>query len=482
MQTWFFDYDLEQCFVEREHSATDGIGDNLVPENLDMGYEMVVRSEHIAEQWLINYNPNPQSTEQYLHSWALIMVVSKVPSTDSIALSLAEVGSWLAPVPYTLSTRTFYLGHLDNVTKPSSVPSTAWKDWDDLEPFLTKYLTSQDGVVPEDIVMMYLCPVFLTPLSGREAITNYTLTPPASLGSGASAEISPKTYTPSNKKLLTYPYTQLVVSNQQGATTEYKYEYFANRTPIFSLKGVPVYNASMACVPINYTPATATDLSDAGIDYAIVTSDFPQVASPNDAFKAWWAQNKNTINTSNGISVLSGVVSALVGSAMVALAPETGGASMMGLMGAGMIGSGVISAGGAVMKSVAKKNDAQNMPNTVSNLSNAPYLIAHLNRVGFKFYNKSITAPQAKIIDDYFTMFGYACHEVKTPNRHARPHWTYTQTVGCTIKARCPGDDQKKICQIYDKGIRFWAHDTNTEIGKYYNANGTPIDNSPTAG
>ena len=37
MQTWFFDYTLGQCFVEREHSATDNIGDNLVPENLEQG-------------------------------------------------------------------------------------------------------------------------------------------------------------------------------------------------------------------------------------------------------------------------------------------------------------------------------------------------------------------------------------------------------------------------------------------------------------
>ena len=37
MQTWFFNYDLEMCFVEREHSATDNIGENLVPENLETG-------------------------------------------------------------------------------------------------------------------------------------------------------------------------------------------------------------------------------------------------------------------------------------------------------------------------------------------------------------------------------------------------------------------------------------------------------------
>ena len=38
MQTWFlFDCTLKECFVEREHSKTDNIGDNLVPENLEYG-------------------------------------------------------------------------------------------------------------------------------------------------------------------------------------------------------------------------------------------------------------------------------------------------------------------------------------------------------------------------------------------------------------------------------------------------------------
>lgn len=38
MQTWLFDIELKRCMVEREHSLTDNIGDNIVSENVDMGY------------------------------------------------------------------------------------------------------------------------------------------------------------------------------------------------------------------------------------------------------------------------------------------------------------------------------------------------------------------------------------------------------------------------------------------------------------
>ena len=37
MQTFMFDYDLLQCYVERQHSETDNIGDNLLEEPISIG-------------------------------------------------------------------------------------------------------------------------------------------------------------------------------------------------------------------------------------------------------------------------------------------------------------------------------------------------------------------------------------------------------------------------------------------------------------
>ena len=37
MQTWFFDFNLRECYVEREHTVTDNIGDNIVTEPVDIG-------------------------------------------------------------------------------------------------------------------------------------------------------------------------------------------------------------------------------------------------------------------------------------------------------------------------------------------------------------------------------------------------------------------------------------------------------------
>lgn len=37
MQTWYFDYELKECFVEREHCVYDEVGSSLTEEPVDLG-------------------------------------------------------------------------------------------------------------------------------------------------------------------------------------------------------------------------------------------------------------------------------------------------------------------------------------------------------------------------------------------------------------------------------------------------------------
>ena len=80
---------------------------------------------------------------------------------------------------------------------------------------------------------------------------------------------------------------------------------------------------------------------------------------------------------------------------------------------------------------------------------------------------------KAKIIDDYFTMYGYAVNELKIPNIRSggsiRPHWNYVKTIGCVIHSATgkglPADAEKNIASIYDRGITFWNY--LSEVGDY---------------
>ena len=94
----------------------------------------------------------------------------------------------------------------------------------------------------------------------------------------------------------------------------------------------------------------------------------------------------------------------------------------------------------------------------------------------FYFRNMCVNLSTAKAIDNFFDMYGYACNRHKVPNRSSRPYWNYVKTKGCVIVGSCPAEDIKKMCSIYDNGIRFWQGSMNKVrfFGDYSN------NNSPT--
>ena len=57
MQTWFFDYTLQACFVDREHVADDTIFTHTVPENIGYG-EPIVNKVQWEDNVLFSHLPN----------------------------------------------------------------------------------------------------------------------------------------------------------------------------------------------------------------------------------------------------------------------------------------------------------------------------------------------------------------------------------------------------------------------------------------
>ena len=80
-------------------------------------------------------------------------------------------------------------------------------------------------------------------------------------------------------------------------------------------------------------------------------------------------------------------------------------------------------------------------------------------------YKMSIKSEYARIIDEFFTMFGYKTHRVKIPNKNHRKRFWYTKTVDCEIDGKIPQKDLEKIKNCYNNGITFWRN--ASEIGEF---------------
>lgn len=401
LQTWHFDYTPDACFVEREHAVTDSLFSNLVPENLETGDYVISKTE--------------QSLMGPLAVCALV-------TQDAEG--------------YRANGRT-----INNIYCPLTVIAGITTDQ-------TARLNQALGAFREEgmqdfIASMYLYPAWLG--------DDQTTTPQSRIVNLNPQFNTIDGYTPKNRKLFSAPYNQLIVSNNEGASYEYKWEQFRTPTsPQFGMTGVFISTPCVIAYPVNYRGLLA--------DYesGITLSNFPQIPWVGDTYKAWLAQNKGSIVSgliSTGVSAGLGIASLATGNPVGAVTSAIGvGTSVAGLVG--------------------KISDAQAVPPQVHGQVQCDSLTIGSNRCGYTFYHTSIRAEMARIIDDYFSMFGYATKRCKVPNRNSRPHWNYVKTVGCSISGSVPSDDAKKICSIYNNGVTFWKN--GAELGNY------TLDNSPT--
>ena len=249
----------------------------------------------------------------------------------------------------------------------------------------------------------------------------------------------------------------IIGSNWNGQTAEYKWEQWESGDEgKFWVSGTGMGEAGALMYPINYRGKSVD--YDSGITF----DDFPTVPIVGDAFKAYWAQNQSKLKASLGLGI-----GGILGTAgLIAAGVLSGGAAIA--MGIGAIGAGAAAVGNAV----GKIKDTERIPPQVANQGRNAYLAAGMHKLGFELNAMTVRAPFARVIDDYFTKFGYQTNRVKVPNTHSRPHWNYVKTISATITGSVPADDAKKICQLLDNGITFWKN--GNEIGNY------SLDNRPT--
>ena len=178
-------------------------------------------------------------------------------------------------------------------------------------------------------------------------------------------------------------------------------------------------------------------------EHGLTLGSFPTCAWNQDVYKLWLAQNQNQQDLSMALSVLS-VAGGIAG------AVATGGAgAMLGL-------GGAVSGAQNIASILAQRRDmAIQPPQSKGQSSTSINTVAGFQT--FTLKTKTLTKEMARIIDDFFTMYGYKINRVQKPNLKARPAFTYIKTVDCHIDTNICAEDAVKIESLFDKGITFWV-------------------------
>lgn len=463
MQTWLFDWSFDECFVIREHSETDEIGDNLIPEPVNCG------------TYVTGY---PVTTEQFTN-WKIVVITTG--NIDSaIPGILPADGGFYAGV----------YGSCDYHIFPAD--STGVQSVKTLLRNLS-FWNNQDIVVG-----MYMIPQKFIPADPATMTTAIASKQDAYLRGGdftvpfnAKGESSTQGvnftlfggYVPKNNKLYTYPYNFFVCENGQGESKEFMFEYFDKVIgPVFHLVSDYGLEPSVMCVPFGYMQKrqTGTEL-DINVSESLSISNFPKCTWATTDLGAKLVQGGMSLALlaatrgfsgiytpprpapeTNALATTSQELSTNVVKPKIHLWPNEVPADDSIRFGARLKPKDAVIAG-YVGKSILNSHISSSIGR-----GNTMYVS---NYFDFTFKQKFIDRPFAMSVDNFFTMYGYQTNRVKTPNRTSRPHWNYVRTANCTLKGSVPADDIQKICAIHDAGITYWKN--GAEVGNY------SLDNSP---
>lgn len=454
MQTYLFDVNVGQCFVEREHAMSDAIGDNLIPESFELG-------EYKYQEYALSNNIFAKTT----YAIRVMTTCTAIQNDD---------GSWLISRYGGGTVRTGIYTGVDYYYFRYD-PNNPQKCVNDCNSML-KAITEATGYGGEDAILsISIVPyAFCTSI---DALVKDLADPPEGYDYVFDSwSGSFDGYTPKNNKLYTAPFCGVYVDNLQGNAARYAYEYFTDRKPHFEIIGTDNGNLEVVSIPHNYKGLPSCYAE------SLTLANFPQCSWNIDTYRAWLVQNRATIGagilnsslqfagslaaelaTAGAAGIAAGGIGATTqealtwGSKIVPFPNQQNAARAAAIeqSSPGMAfpsTSGIVS---TIINTVAAVKTAELQPNHAKGQSTNSIWVA-IGKQGFHYYNYRIQGQFARIIDDFFSMFGYKTNRLKVPNRNGRKAWNYVKTCGCTLTGSAPADVTAALVSIYDRGITFW--------------------------
>lgn len=403
IQSWLFDFSVKESFVEREHVSDDTIGKHTQPEGLETGEYVSVANTDI------------EFGETYIVIGSTKFATNKIKG-NVYAGSYSGIGY-----------KAFRLANYESVNA---------------------CIEELDGYGSGDAIQtIFLCPYIVI-----KGLIQNDNTISGSLQATSEPFMITKNheilgnYSPKNRKLFTYPFNYLLVSNNNGGSAIYNYEHFEH-TPLteednvnvcdFKLYGAISPGCSIKLVPENYKGVISN------VEESINAGKFPICNWSNDAFTNWMTQNAVNVP----VSILSS------GAQIV------GGLALMGTGAGALAGASAIASGGlGVASSIGQVYQQSLVPPQTQGNINCGDVITAMGKNKFTFYQMTIKGEYALIIDKYFSAYGYKINRFKKPNKCHRSRWWYTKTIDVNIDGAIPQNDLQVIKDCYNNGITFWRN------------------------
>ena len=410
--TWFNQLTLKPCFVEREHVNDDTVGIHTLPEKLEHG-------EYITEDSYVvvtngEYLKNDYKDFTITDNSHICIGTTYLPTSETAGSNVTGTNAY------------GIFGGIKYYVMKDVASAITFINWCDKQ-------AKADAIqcifyVPDWVIMFggWETVVDFTDINGfYEATEVVTLiNKPTSLGY----------YTPVNKKLLTYPFVYLQISNNAGNTANYKFENIGTSQVRIHSVGTITPSCSVKHYIESYSESTTN------FDNGLTGAKYPVCNWSSDVYTNWLTSN--AVNNGLGIagSVMSTAVGAVTGNAIGVASGVLGVAQTLGSyyqhslephQSKGNINSGDVA--------FTKKENL------------AEYSIMH------------IKPEYAEIIDKYFSRYGYQINLIKVPNITGRSAFNFikignSENIGV---GSVPSKYLDKINEICRAGVTIWHNHNN---------------------
>lgn len=411
--TWFDDWQKQPCFISRQHVNDDTIGLHTIPENLDVGD---VIEEKNTEDLSYNYFWVAISCSWDIETqkqFSGINVVNKSVWGKRIYLiNPNEDGSGLVNLGLFLY-KCLEDKHIEDVSDIFIVPDAVVNQAQITQ--VSFSVGGQSGVYYKLPLVNMNVESFNTTIAKRTSFSDYT---------------------PKNNKCFVYPYNYLLVTNNSGNYNIFKYENFFSDSCVFRNDVVLSIGGSARVVPLNYKKMVEDD------DEAIPLAKYPVCGWSADSFTNWLTQN--SVNLASNV-ISTGVTAIKSGN------PIDAG----------------ISISSEIASQIGSFYTASLAPNLEHGNQNVGDVVFSSNRNVISFKEMRVKTEYLKIIDDYFSRFGYKINNIETPNIIGRQNWNYVE-IGqneCIGYGTVPTIFMDEINNACRKGVTIWHNHAN--IGNY---------------
>lgn len=238
-------------------------------------------------------------------------------------------------------------------------------------------------------------------------------------------------------KLYTYPYQFYQLCDYQSLPLKIKNEYINEAKNIMYIQSVGIQSKAKLYVK-DYN-------NDNGKEYNTTNSTISELPLSNDAYISYMAQNKASATTGVALNIATGL-------GTLGLGLATGGIGL--IAGVGM----AVNSATQIANNLIKMQDLKDTPDSIRQAGNNAEFDLLDNNYQIVLSELRIKESYRTKLFNYFYHYGYKCNDFKKPNTRSRYYFNYIKTIGANIKTNIDADFRAEIENAYNNGITIWHY------------------------